>query len=230
MIFNKFTIDEERRLAIRQELKRKLAEAEVKRQRVAELQAIVDKLAADSDAAADEHSEAASKLQDELDELDQAHVSAILAGKTSPAKAMTRRREILDELASLNQALETRCEANKRATLPITRDIDKLQMELAEGSAIKSQLASLCSVETRQQRLLNSHRLQFLTHAMNDARRMAAITRVNVDRATIEKRGDAVTIQRAKSEDYESMVVVYAKEIAAIHANDKAIEAKALAE
>ncbi|HUP82410.1 MAG TPA: hypothetical protein VM260_27905 [Pirellula sp.] len=106
MTFNRYLVDAnpERRDARRLEIKRDLAQRTVNQERIAELQAIVRKLDDDSDRSAEQHSVEASKLQAELlDILDEQHIAA---------KSL-QRKAILTELASLNNELESRCQANE---------------------------------------------------------------------------------------------------------------------
>lgn len=227
--------DEERRLAHRQELKRAIAENQVKADRIAELRGIVAKLNADSDIAANEHSAAAGVLQAELDALDQEHVDAILASKQSPAKALERRGEILNELARLNQALELRCEANKRSIQPIEGEIHRLTIAVAEGATLKSKLCVLASPEVRRKRLLNSHRLRVADMSLQECNRMVGILSNNLaSHNENAKRGFDVSsdqaITQAKLSDWQFVLAAVQAEIAELREADKEIERESLFE
>jgi hypothetical protein len=227
--------DEERRLAHRQELKRAIAENQVKADRIAELRGIVAKLNADSDIAANEHSAAAGVLQAELDALDQEHVDAILASKQSPAKALERRGEILNELAKLNTELELRCEANKRSIQPIEKQIHDLSIELAQGATLKSKLVDLASPEVRRKRLLNSHRLRVADMSLQECNRMVGILLDNMaPHKENAKRGFNVSsdkaITQAKLSDWQFVLSAVQAEIAELRDTDREIEAESLFE
>lgn len=235
MSVNVFTVDEERRLAHRDELKRKLAEQQVMRERITELEKVVAKLDADSDAAASEHQETAGKLQSELDALDEEHVTAILAGKSAPAKSLKRRTEILESLTELNRDLESRCEANKRSAKPIRREINKLRLDLAQGAAIASKLANICSPETRRERLWNGLRMRMADAMLNEAERVAGVITKNIAIAkdNIRRRipaQDDLTVANTKLADWQHVISECKSELARIRENDHAIQAKAISE
>lgn len=234
---NKFLAshDDERRLAHRSELKRKLAEIQVKRTRIAELQTIVGKLNADSEQAAAEHSVAAGVLQAELDGLDEEHVDALMVGKQTPAKSLARRGEILNELAKLNQNLELRCEANRRSVQPIQNDIDKLRVEIAEGASLNNRLADLASVEIRRKRLLNGFRLRIAEIGLKESQRLVSASKHNVDIVEENARrgfpvGSELSVAQAKLSDWQFVEKAYQAEMREIQENDRSIEAEALAE
>lgn len=232
---NLYTIDEERREAHRQELKRKLAETEVKKERLRELEDIAKRLDADSDAAAAEHSAAADELQSELDKLDEQHVDALLIGKTSTSKAMQRRGEILQALADLNTQLEIRCEANKHSKRPIASQIHAITMDIALTAADKSKLVDLASAKTRQARLLNSLQMKAAQIALAEAKRCVDVNSHNLSLAEdhIRRRIPAAedkAIATVKLEDWRFVYNACQAEIQRLKKNDEAIQATALAE
>jgi hypothetical protein len=195
--YNVFTIDEERRLALRGELKRELAEFAVLRIRIADLRLIIAALADDSDQAAEQHAIAAGALQTELDRLDELHVQAVLSGKQLAAKAVQRRAEILGELASLNMALEMRCEANTRATLPLEQQIFDLTQKIATEQSTENSLSSLCSVGMRREQALNQHRLQLASAGLASAIRMVEFHRTSAGEIAVVRRADAEALVKA---------------------------------
>lgn len=227
--------DTERRAARRQELKRKLAETEVKKTRLAELQTIIGKINADSDAAAAEHSEAAGALQAELDGLDAQHVDAILAGEKTPDKALKRRGEILNELAKLNQTLEVRCESNRRSVTPLERQRELLSREIAKTATLKNDLAALCDDATRRGRKLVEHRLQVAQAGLRDCQRSVAIFQHNQEVCTLNKRNgfsvaDEIAIADRHLADWLWMRERYEQQIRELHDEDRHLAARALAE
>ena len=227
---NIYTIDEERRLAYRGELKRRLAELSVKTQRIAELQNIVQKLNADSDRAAEQHGVEAGRLQTELDSLDAEQIDAVLSGTKTPAKSIARRTEILAELSKLNQILEVACEANRRAARPIQKQIGTLRAEIAAGASLDNELASLCSPATRRARLLNGHRLKWVDIALKDAQRMVTVLEANVKIAKLNRDGSSESIKGVRLADWRSVVAELQSDIAALHQADAVIQSQALAE
>lgn len=179
---NKFLIDEdpERAAARRLEIRRALAQRELNRQRIDELNAIVKKLDDDCDAADEEHSIATGKLQSELDELDEQHVDGILSGKPSSKKSLQRRSEILTELASLNTQLETRCEANRRSILPFRKQIEQLRTEVAKSSPLESELLALGGQAVRVEQTISELEIQGTKVMLNEALRRQEIYKSNL--------------------------------------------------
>lgn len=229
---NIFTMqaDDERRLAHRGEIKRALAEIAVRKQRIAELQNIVKRLDADSETAADSHSEQAGRLQEELKGIDQQHVHCILGSTELPAKVVERRSAILDEIVQLNRLLEDRCESNKRASVPIKREIQELTMQVTSEGALKNQLAALCSPELRRKRLANGHRMKFAIGAADDAARMVAIFRHNTEVHQLSRNVTDEAIAKVRLADWQAVAAECQAEVQRLRDADVTIEAEALAE
>ena len=207
--FNAFTIDDERRLALRSEVKRSLAEIAVKKQKAAELEEIVAKLDADSDDAADQHTTAASALQSELDGLDAENIEAILDGKKATAKSSKRRREIMEELTALNQELEIRVEANRRSSGPIRKQAGQLRMETTAESALKNTLAELCSIGLRQRILINRMQFKGAVAATNECERVLKVFSHNRDIFTQNRAeaSESSVINQARTADHEAAMI-----------------------
>jgi len=222
--------DPERRLAHRQEIKRALAEITVKKTRLAELRDIIAKLNADSDRAAGQHSEAAGRLQTELDELDAQQIEHVLAGKSSPPKAIERRRQILDELTSLNQILETTCEANRRSSRPLGSQISALVMQTTAESALQNALLSLCSVELRQKIAFISLRGRAANFMLQELQRLAGIQRHNLDLSVSQKNSRDILIHKAKLADTLAQIALCNGELLVINQEIAKLQAEALAE
>jgi hypothetical protein len=222
--------DSERRLAHRSEIKRSLAEIQVRQSRIAELRAIIHKLEHDSETAADSHTEQTGRLQAELKDIDQKHVDAVLASTELPQKDVARRGQILDEIQTLNKALEERCDSNKRSAQPILKEIQTLVMQNTQGGALRNQLAALCSVELRRQRMLNGHLLQWMQPALRDAQRIIGVEEHNI--LIHQKNGDAALerVQVIKRDDWLAVVKSIETEISKLQSQAREIEAQALAE
>lgn len=231
---NPFVVDDERRLAHRSELKRKLAEIAVKKDRIRELNAIVTKLNADSDAAADEHQSAAGALQAELDKLDAEQIDNVLAGTVVPAKSTKRRGEILQRLADLNQTLEMRCEANRRSVEPLERQIDQLRTDTTGEAASRKRLADLASPETRRQKLFVNLKLRAGELMLAEAKRMVTTLTHNADIRRENARrgygGDDALITTTRLSDWQSIADECEEQMTRLHSESRAVERTALAE
>lgn len=222
--------DPERRLAHRREIKRALAEIEVKKCRIVELRSIIQKLGDASDRAADEHGTAAGRLQGELDELDRQHIESILEDTSSPPEAIQRRRQILDELTELNRTLETTCEANKRAAKPLERQIHTLIMASTSEGALRNQLVSLCSVAMRRKMKLCELKLQLASAGAKEAQRLASTIEHNKKICGLNHDCTGATIQSIKLSDAESLVSAMQAEIGELHEEAARLQAAVLAE
>jgi hypothetical protein len=172
--------NEERRLALRYEIKRKIAGLSIKRQRISEIQAIVNKLNEDSDAADEEHANATERLQSELDELDEQHISLVLEGKSSPTKSLERRTQILSELAGLTKTFESRLEANRRSVQPCEKQIAELRKAIVEGAALESQLQRLSSSEAKRKMAFTEFDIRICDIGLREAARRHEIHAVNL--------------------------------------------------
>jgi hypothetical protein len=211
---NRYLIDQdpERVAARRLEIKRALAQRELNRQRITELNEIVRKLDADSDDAAEQHGIAAGKLQEELDRLDSEHVDGILSGKTASQKSIQRRTQILGELAELNTALETRCEANRRSKQPFLKQVEQLRSEIAGASSLESELLQLCGSKWRVAQVIDELSIQGARSLLNEALRRQAIHQknlvVNSDWDDLNKRSasERTQIDRVKLDDATKVV------------------------
>jgi hypothetical protein len=222
--------DPERRAAHRLEIRRALAHIEVRKSRIAELREIVKKLEADSENAADQHSEAAERLQKELREIDEKHVTCVLSSEELPAKLVTRRSAILDEIVTLNKILEETTSSNQRAIEPIQQEINATVMQTTEESALRNQLANLCSPGLRQRRMLNSHLIRWMEHAAKDAARIVGIEEYNVE-VTLKNRDPAnEVLQRTKLADAQAVLKACQREVGRLLSNDHTLRDEALSE
>jgi len=222
--------DPERLAAHRREIKFALAEITVKKSRIEELRNIVRKLSDDSERAAAKHSVAAGRLQAELDELDQRHISTILAGTPTPPKDIERRQAILAELTRLNQTLETTCEASRRAAKPIEKQIQSLVMETTSEAVLESQLRSLCSVGLRRRQMLMGHKLQGAQAGLSEAIRVEKVLRYNVQICELNRDAREGAIVGVKLADTTAVVEALQQEIRDLQAASGALQQEALAE
>ena len=222
--------DEERRLAHRQEIKRAIAGMQVKRARIEELRSIVAKLNADSEAAAETHSVDATRLQSELDRLDEQQIEAVMAGKATPAKSLQRRGEILTELSSLNTALELRCEANRRSIHPLEKQIRELQAETSTSESLKNRLTDLCSVDLRRRRMFCEMRLQFCNVMLKESQRLVAVHSHNTKALEANGNGEKQRITSARQSDAEAVSRMVSTELQELHQESARLQAEATAE
>ncbi len=223
-------LDPERREAHRREIRRALAEIAVKKSNISDLTNIVQKLNADSDQAADEHSAAASTLQAELDLLDAEQIENVMASHTTPPKSLLRRRLILDELTELNKTLEMRTEANRRASMPVERQIRELSKDITSETVLENQLVSLCSPATRQKMMIAELKLQVANVGLKEAQRLASITAHNKKICTLNRDQSGAAIQSTKLADAESLVGAMEAEIGTLHAESATLQSQALNE
>lgn len=149
--------DPDRRLALREEKRRQLAEIQVRFERIAELEELVRGIDKDSDEAADRHSAKCEPLQKELASIDDSRISAILKGKAK--SAAPRRAELLSQLSQANIELELAVEANKREKEKLEAEIKELRSGL-HRDAVENKLRDLATVEQLDRRWLLSLRLQ----------------------------------------------------------------------
>ena len=142
---NDATEAEAERLSKRDSLRRKLAEIEVKRERIRDLRDILVKIDDDVDRADAEHQAATAPLQGELDGIDQRHIDSIVGNVKPTAKDATRRRALLEELNAANQRLEDAVESNKRARRKIEKQIHGLEMGCTHRTVYQNDLARTAS-------------------------------------------------------------------------------------
>lgn len=203
---NPLTMDDERRLAHRDEIKRKLAQIDAKKSRIAEMRSIVERIEADSEAAADRHREEAGTLQNELETLEAEHIENVLADKQTPEKNVKRRSEILQEISKLNQILETTVEANRNAMRSTNRDIDELTSEITDEGALKNRLARLCSPQLRRESLLNDLLVKASELVLTEARRLLDVVESNGQLHEENERLDKASIYPARIKDHKWVV------------------------
>lgn len=227
---NKYLIDEERRLAHRGELKRKLAASGVKKSRLAELEEMITRLDRDSDAAADEHQAAAGKLQSELDQLDELHISALLANEVPDQQLISRRREILERLQKLNSDLELRAEANRRAAIPFRRQWEALRSEIAAEQTLSSSLTDLCSPEKRQAMLISDLRLKAAQMTQGEADRLIRILSANIEIDELNRDGEQKRIHETRLTDWQAVRESCRQAVAQAERASQAARAEAMAE
>ncbi|MDZ4686692.1 MAG: hypothetical protein SH850_16595 [Planctomycetaceae bacterium] len=194
------------------------------------LRDIVSKLNADSDAAAESHSAAASLLQSELDALDAAQIETVLAGRATPTEAISRRRQILDQLAELNRNLETVCEGNRRAAQPVEKQIDDLRMQTTNEGAFRNRLVTLASREAQQKLMLNGLRLLAADSVRKELQRLIDIHEKNVVISRKNRNGDDILIHQTKLADCEAVAGLNAAEITALHVESARLQDEARAE
>jgi hypothetical protein len=194
MIANIHDLDEERRIALRGELRRKLAGITVVRERIRELRAIIARLDADSDQAAERHQSKTGPLQSELTELDAKHVDSIISGKKTPPKNTSRRAEILQAITAANVVLEDAVSANKRAKKPIEQQIRGLEKQTADSMATKNELAGLASPELHDRQFLLSQRLKWADARRKNAQNYCDKNIAGIEQAKQENDGKRVRI------------------------------------
>ena len=177
-------ISEERRLAYRPEIQRKLAEIEIKRHRLNELQTVIRSIESDSEAAANDHTSTCEPLQAELREIDDAHIAAILARKPVPPETTRRRIEILRSISEANTVLEMRVAANKKSAAKLRGEWNATRMETVDAPALENSLISLASVALRDRHAILHSRGEWAGHRLKSAQNLVA---VNAERIALEK-------------------------------------------
>lgn len=168
------TLDEESRVRYRSEIQRALAEIEVQKMRLGELQSVVNAVSADSDRAADEHSATCLPLQAELAQLDKQNIDAILARMVVPQEITSRRVEILQLISDENTRLEMRTAANRKTVSDLQADINRTRMETVSQSALETALQNLASPELRDSHACVADRLLWAQRRRDHARRFVS--------------------------------------------------------
>jgi hypothetical protein len=222
--------EQERRLSFRNQIKRELAKITVAKSRMSELGAIVARLQADSDAAADAHQRDAVLLQAELKAIDQKHVDAVLAGTELPQKQVERRAEILNEIQTLNRVLDDRCQANRRAIEPLEREIEQLRATITSEQALKNELSKLCSNALRRRRLFIAHQMRFCELMKREADKNVQVLTEHVGTSQRNKDTSGEMIDQLKLDDWRFVAGECHREMARLHEADRQVEAEALSE
>lgn len=220
----------ERLLSYRNQIKRKVAEIAVAKSGMAERGAIVARLQADSDAAADAHQRDAEKLQAELKAIDQKHVDAVLAGTELPQKQVERRYQILNEIQTLNRILDDQCQANRRSIEPLQREIEQLRATITSEQTLKNELGKLCSHTLRRRRLFVEHQMRFAEFMTREADRNIQVLAGHVEVSRSNKDTSGEMIDQMKLDDWRFAAAECHREIARLRQVDREIEAEALSE
>jgi hypothetical protein len=227
--FNHFLIDDERRIALRDEIKRKLAELAVKRTRVDELDIVIARVNRDSDDAAAEHRREYDPLQSELAALDQKHVDAILKGEQVTDKITKRRSEILERIRELDQARDMRTEANRRALEPLNKQKRELQHEVGQEGVLRNNLIDLSSPALRHRSRALEFIVRSLRAAVDECDRMASVYDGNLS-TVLDPETRRGQIEQAKAVDLEAMKRHIENELHRAMADQQEIQRKRLTE
>ena len=197
---------DESRLRYKAEIQKILAQIVVKRARLTEFQSVIAAINADSDSAANEHSEVCGPLQAELQGLDEKHMQAILAKKSAPKDITDRRVAILQRIADENTRLEIRVNANKKSAAKTQMELERTRNETALSGALENSLINLASQSLRDQYACVNNRLEWAN------RRMAhELSLVNLNKSRIDAENNVQNPNRAHVATYEKRMASHQK-------------------
>ena len=113
---------DERRLAVRAEVKEKIARAQLAEVRLGEIDATIAAVNERKEMFAAEHVAAARPIQQELGEIEQRAIDAIVKREPTDSAADARRKELLADLESLNRDLESSIAAEDKTLTRLFTD------------------------------------------------------------------------------------------------------------
>jgi len=200
--------DPERRLAFREDLKRRLAAIQAGQELVDEHNRAIAALDADCDVAAEEHRKGAEKLQSELNQLDETRTKAIMGGKSAPAGALARRDEVLAELSRLNFSLEHRCGVNRHAKQLREKQLAQAQSGLVDRQTVENRLEALCDPSTRQKLMAASYAVDALRAAVVAVQRAVKPLRETLREYRLREDATNSAITAARLADAEATAVL----------------------
>lgn len=162
--------DEAERLSRRKDIRRRLAEQRVLRQRWEALDAHVREAESRLDQLADEHSAKTAPIQTRLEQLDEKEIDQLAAGGAADPSIAKDRAELGAQLRELNEAFETAAGAKRRI-------IARLRTERAAvgptnwGTADESQLTSDVNADPQLvvERFVLAQESQFLAQRLRAA-------------------------------------------------------------
>jgi hypothetical protein len=133
-------IDEER-LAKRAELKRRLAERNVRNKQLTALRSHLAAINGKTDDAANQHQKSCGPLQAELKQIDDLQLTEIMDGERNDPTHDQRRLEIVGEIGRLNEMLEATSQTNKRLAENIEIQIAELGSTISKTVSLENELA-----------------------------------------------------------------------------------------
>ncbi len=175
--------NEQDRLARRHNVKVRVAELEVKRQRADLLRAEIRRIDAEVEQAADLHQASCEPLQAELTELERLAIERIAKREPPDADQDQRRAEIVSEITEHNKTLETITERAKKLKAPLATEADKLSFDSAGLQAEENKLAriGIAKPELLVASYVARKRLDFATTRLRTARKTIQIYEENLD-------------------------------------------------
>jgi hypothetical protein len=225
-------LDEESRLRYRDEIQQILAGIEVKRARLAELEAVISAIGDASEAAALEHSAICDPLQAELASLDEQHVQAIRAKQPLPSELAARRVEILKQIADENTRLELQVQANKKSEQKLRREWEAVRMETIAAGALENVLIRLASAGLRNKLAITDDRLQWARRRQLHEQSLVDLNRSRIDSERNHQHPDARNIQLYESRlaGHQLVAADAAAEVADLNGQVAQLRAEMLAE
>ncbi len=212
-------IDDERRLAYRREIQRKLAEIALTRQQLKQLQDEKRAHEQDSENAANEHSAVCEPLQAELKTLNEENIQAILAKKPVSQAVTDRRIEILKAISEQNQRLELRTEENTKNAKRLQREFETLRMETTEQTALENTLSRLASQELKDRHSCWNNRSEWAAKRLASAQ---AFIQLNKERIESEKESrrpsqENIRTYETRMSNYQILVDDAVKEVSELN-------------
>lgn len=153
---------DDERARLRLSIKERRAEALLRHARIEEIQGEIRDAENDAEIAAAEHVQAAAPLQEKLRQLDDARKAAIVAGEGPIESLETGRRDVLGQLAALNQQLTIataaareraglkRQDLNRMAGTPGVQAVPAIEGEIIAQTASQEQVDRLFSLHIEQ--------------------------------------------------------------------------------
>ncbi len=139
-------IDEER-LAKRAELKRRLAERNVRNKQLTALRSHLAAINGKTDDAANQHQKSCGPLQAELKQIDDLQLTEIMDGERNDPTHDQRRLEIVGEIGRLNEMLEATSQTNKRLAENIEIQIAELGSTVSKTVTLENDLVKMAAPE-----------------------------------------------------------------------------------
>lgn len=154
MTTNVFDTDEEKldieqcsdRLRRRSAIRRRMAEAEVAREKADALSRKIRDLELQNEIATNDHQAATAELQQQIAELDSRQASAIVAGETLPTVA-DQRAELFDQVQEKNEILKATLKKNKQRIASLIKEVQPIRKEAAQFAVLETELINSATDE-----------------------------------------------------------------------------------
>ena len=208
------------RQARREDIKFKIARFEILKQRADLLAEEIARLDQEAERAADDHQQACTPLQGELEALEQKAIERIARREPADAAEDGRRAAIISEITEHNKTLESVTERCKKLKQPLERERQKLAHEAAPLEAEKGKLTRIgvASPALLVQAHVARRRIDIAAARLQAAKKAMAIIRSNLagirdglisssERAIQEHKADcwAAEIEAAQQEQADAL-------------------------